>query len=275
MTARSCRHYRTLPMQRPASARSAGSSPRPAKPSMRRANPGASRTTVTKAACRPTWTCCPRKTPCFRTCASRATCSRAPSRSMWRWCAHSAAATRRPATDHPYSSRKNVMSKMEPEVIEAAVQIEAAAQLDARNKQKRKKLFIALGATVLAAGLGYGVYAYAYASHFVSTDNAYTAAETAQVTPAVSGIVREVLVADTHAVKQGQVLVLLDDVDSKLALAQAEAELGRAVRKVRGYVANDESLAAQIQARASEQSRAAAQVAAAQADLERARVDLG
>jgi membrane fusion protein (multidrug efflux system) len=173
------------------------------------------------------------------------------------------------------------MSKMEPEVIEAAAQIEAAvrieaaAQLDARNKQKRKKLFIALGATVLAAGLGYGVYAYAYASRFVSTENAYTAAETAQVTPAVSGIVREVLVADTHAVKQGQVLVLLDDVDAKLALAQAEAELGRAVRKVRGYVANDESLAAQIRARASEQSRAAAQVASAQADLERARVDLG
>jgi membrane fusion protein (multidrug efflux system) len=165
------------------------------------------------------------------------------------------------------------MSKMEPEVMEEAVRIEAAS-VDARNKQKRKKLFIALGATVLTAGLCYGVYSVVYASRFVSTDNAYTAAETAQVTPAINGIVREVLVSDTSAVKQGQVLVLLDDVDAKLALAQADAELGRAVRRVRGYVANDESLAAQIRARASEQTRAAAQVTSAQADFERAQVDL-
>jgi membrane fusion protein (multidrug efflux system) len=165
------------------------------------------------------------------------------------------------------------MSKMEPEVIEAAEKIEAA-QVDARNKQKRKKLFIALGATVLTAALGYGVYSYLYASRFVSTDNAYTAAETAQVTPAISGIVREVLVSDTQAVKKGQVMVLLDDVDARLALAQAEAELGRSVRRVRGFVANDDSLAAQIRARASEQNRATAQVASAQADLERAQVDL-
>jgi len=166
------------------------------------------------------------------------------------------------------------MSKMEHEVVQEAVRIEAAARADAHNQQKRKKLFIALGATVLTAALGYGVYSFVYASRFVSTDNAYTAAETAQVTPAVSGIVREVLVADTSKVRQGQVLVLLDDVDAKLALAQAEAELGRAIRRVRGYVANDESLAAQIRARSSDRSRAAAQVASAQADFERAQVDL-
>ncbi|HTT13984.1 MAG TPA: HlyD family secretion protein [Burkholderiaceae bacterium] len=166
------------------------------------------------------------------------------------------------------------MSKMEPEVIEEAARIEAAAQADLHNQGKRKKLFVALGTTVLSAALGYGVYSFVYASRYVSTDNAYTAAETAQVTPAISGIVREVLVADTSAVKQGQVLVRLDDVDAKLAVAQADAELGRSIRRVRGYVANDESLAAQIRARASERNRAAAQVASAQADLERAQVDL-
>jgi len=106
------------------------------------------------------------------------------------------------------------MSKMEPEVIEEAARLNAVAvQADVRNQQKRKKLFIALGATVLTAALGYGVYAIVYAARFVSTDNAYTAAETAQVTPAISGIVRQVLVADTSAVKQGEVLVQLDDVD--------------------------------------------------------------
>jgi len=165
------------------------------------------------------------------------------------------------------------MSNIEPEAIEAAAQIEASAA-DARKLKQRKKLFSALAATVLAVAAAYGTYEYAYASHFVSTDNAYTAAETAQVTPAVSGIVANVLVSDTQAVKAGDVLVVLDDVDAKLALAQAEAELGRSVRKVRGFVANDDSLAAQIEARAQEERRAVAQVASAQADYERAQIDL-
>ncbi|MDM0113998.1 HlyD family secretion protein [Variovorax sp. J22R133] len=131
-----------------------------------------------------------------------------------------------------------------------------------------------LGLTVLTAATGYGGYEYIHASRFISTDNAYAATETAQVTPAISGIVREVRVADTQAVQRGDVVVVLDDTDARLALDQAEAELGRAVRRVRGYVASDSSLAAQIAARASDQQRAAAQVASAQADFERARVDL-
>ena len=162
------------------------------------------------------------------------------------------------------------MSKMEPEVIAAAAQLET----DARNQKRRKRLFLVLGAFVLKGALGYGVYAYSYASRFVSTDNAYTAVETAQVTPAISGIVREVLVADTQQVKRGDIVVVLDDTDSRLALEQAEAELGRSVRRVRGYIANDQSLAAQIAARESDQKRAAAQVEAAIADYDRAQVDL-
>ena len=162
------------------------------------------------------------------------------------------------------------MSKMEPEVIAAAAQLEA----DARNQKRRKRLFLVLGGVVLKCALGYGVYAYTYASRFVSTDNAYTAVETAQVTPAISGIVREVRVADTQQVKQGDIVVVLDDTDSRLALEQAEAELGRSVRRVRGYIANDQSLAAQIAARESDQKRAAAQVEAAIADYDRAQVDL-
>src|SRR6476620_17486 len=102
------------------------------------------------------------------------------------------------------------MSNMEPEVIAAATQVEA----DARNKLRRKRLFILLGA------LGYGIYSYSHASRFVTTDNAYTAAETAQVTPSIGGIVSDVRVTDTQAVKQGDVVVMLDDTDARLALDQ-------------------------------------------------------
>jgi membrane fusion protein (multidrug efflux system) len=62
---------------------------------------------------------------------------------------------------------------------------------------QRKKLFAALGAVLALGAAGYGGYQALVASRYVSTDNAYTAVETAQVTPAVGGIVREVTVADT------------------------------------------------------------------------------
>ena len=55
--------------------------------------------------------------------------------------------------------------------------------------------------------------------------------------------------ADTQPVKQGDVLVVLDPTDAKLALAEAQAELGQAERQVRGYFATDDALSAQVAAR--------------------------
>ncbi len=147
------------------------------------------------------------------------------------------------------------MTQMKPEVFHAA-----DTQLHAQQMQRRKRLFLALAGTVAVSAIGYGLYSYFYASQFVSTDDAYTSAETAQVTPAIAGIVRKVRVTDTQRVRSGDVLVELDDTDARLALEQADAELGRALRRVRGYVANDGTLAAQIDARSSEVQRAAAQL---------------
>ena len=146
--------------------------------------------------------------------------------------------------------------------------------LDARNGQRRKTLFAALGGVIALAAISYGAYYGLYASNFVSTDNAYAAVEVAQVTPAVGGTVREVLVRDTQAVKAGEVLIVIDDTDARLSLAQAEAEYGRALRRVRGYQATDSSLSAQIAARAADEQRAAAQLASAESDFERAGIDL-
>ena len=162
------------------------------------------------------------------------------------------------------------MTKMETEVLAAA----DAALDESKSKARRKRLLLMVAGTVLTIGTGYATYDHFYASKFVSTDNAYTAAEIAQVTPAIGGIVREVRVTDTQSVKRGEIVVMLDDTDARLALDQAEAELGRAARRVRGYVANDTSLRAQLDSRASDQRRADAQLAAARADFERARIDL-
>ena len=158
------------------------------------------------------------------------------------------------------------MTTMQTEKFEQAeMAIDEAANNAARRKRRRALLILA--GLVLKLGAAYGAYDYFYASNFIATDNAYTAAETASVTPSVGGIVREVRVTDTSYVRKDDVLVVLDDIDARLALAQAEAELGRAQRRVRGYVANDGSLAAQVSARVQDEKRAAA-------DLERATIDL-
>lgn len=142
------------------------------------------------------------------------------------------------------------------------------------REQRRNKLLAGLAGVVVIAGAAAGAYWWLHASHFVSTDNAYAAAEVAQVTPSIGGTVLEVLVKDTQAVKKGDVLVRIDPTDARLALAQAEAELARATRRVKGYVANDGGLKAQVTAREADEQRAAAQLVAAQADMERATIDL-
>jgi membrane fusion protein (multidrug efflux system) len=163
------------------------------------------------------------------------------------------------------------MTTHQPEVLDAATT--AITEQDHLHS-RRKRLLLALAGTVTVVAIGYYGYHHFYGAHFVSTDNAYTAAEVAQVTPAVSGIVREVRVADTQQVQAGDVIAVLDDVDARLALAQADAELGRAIRRVRGYVATDSNLAAQLESRTSEQERAGAQLEAANADFTRAQIDL-
>ena len=150
----------------------------------------------------------------------------------------------------------------------------SASSPNSANEQRRKMLLLGLAGVVGASALVAGAYWFFYASHFVSTDNAYAAVEIAQITPEVGGTIKEVHVTDTQTVKKGDILVVIDPTDARLALAQAEADLGRAVRRVRGYAANDSGLSAQIAAREADEKRAAAQLASAEADFERAGIDL-
>lgn len=149
------------------------------------------------------------------------------------------------------------------------------AEFDAaRAKQSRKKGFFALAAAVILAGGSYGTYWHFIGSRYVSTDNAYAAAEIAEVTPAVGGIIARVSVVDTQYVNQGDVLVQIDDTDARLALKQAAADLALAERRVRSYLANDEGLTAMVEAQEASEQRAEAQLKAAQADFARAKIDL-
>jgi len=81
-------------------------------------------------------------------------------------------------------------------------------------------------------------------------------------------------VVDTQAVKTGQVLVVIDDTDFRVALMEARAQLGQARRRVEGYFANDQALAGQVAARDADIAKADAQIASAQSDLDRAQTEL-
>ena len=151
---------------------------------------------------------------------------------------------------------------------------EVATTQSTRPGATRKRLFLLLGAGVAIAATGIvGYNAFVGARH-VETDNAYVGAHVTQVTPLIGGPVREVLVDDTRFVKRGDVLVRLDDTDARIALARAEADVAAAERKVRGMIATNRGLSAQVSARLADEGRAQAQISAARADLDKATVDL-
>ncbi len=137
----------------------------------------------------------------------------------------------------------------------------------------RKTLLTGIAAAVLVAGAGYGGWYALVGSHYVETENAYVGADTAQVTPMVSGQAIAVLVSDTQSVKRGDVLVRLDDRDAQIALATAEADLAKARRQFGQSEATSDALSAQVQARAADIASARAQLVSAEAALAKAQVD--
>ena len=149
-----------------------------------------------------------------------------------------------------------------------------AAADDSVRLAKRKRLFVGLAGGIALIGGGYYGYDKLVASHHAVTDNAYVGADVAQVTPLIGGPVHDVLVQDAQSVRRGDVLVKLDDTDARIAVAKAEAELAATIRRVKGLVATDGGLAAQVAARHEDERKADAQYAAARSDFDKARVDL-
>ncbi|MGK7702606.1 EmrA/EmrK family multidrug efflux transporter periplasmic adaptor subunit [Acinetobacter baumannii] len=158
--------------------------------------------------------------------------------------------------------------------VQETVPTTSASDDNMQNKRKETKKFLGFFALILLiAAILYAIWAL-FLNHSVSTDNAYVGAETAQITSMVSGQVAQVLVKDTQTVHRGDVLVRIDDRDAKIALAQAEAELAKAKRQYKQTAANSSSLNSQVVVRADEINSAKAQVAQAQADYDKAALEL-
>ncbi|GAA4333024.1 HlyD family efflux transporter periplasmic adaptor subunit [Variovorax defluvii] len=144
----------------------------------------------------------------------------------------------------------------------------APAEAPASNGKRRRALTV-LAAAVVVAGVGWGAYEWLVGSRYETTDNAYVQGNVIQITPQIGGTVMAIMADDTDLVKTGQPLVQLDPADAKVALEQAEAALGQAVRQVRTLYANNGALAAQVSLRQADIVKAQSDIARAQDDLKR------
>jgi membrane fusion protein, multidrug efflux system len=102
----------------------------------------------------------------------------------------------------------------------------------------------------LLIGLG-GLGWYLLGGRYLSSDNAYLRADVVAVAPRITGTVVEVAVVSDARVQSGELLLRLDDTESRLALARAEAELAAEHNAI-------VSLRAQLEVRRAEQAAARA-----------------
>jgi membrane fusion protein (multidrug efflux system) len=106
-----------------------------------------------------------------------------------------------------------------------------------------------LAAVVVLCGVGCAAYWFLDGRYYESTDDAYVNGDVVQITSEVPGTVIGLHVDDTQRVVAGQPVLELDPADAKIAEANAEADLARAVRQVRGLFAQGQELRAQIDQR--------------------------
>ncbi|MFN4358201.1 HlyD family efflux transporter periplasmic adaptor subunit [Sphingopyxis alaskensis] len=156
----------------------------------------------------------------------------------------------------------------------AAADIDALETYAADNGAKRRKLLRILALVVLAAAILWGAWYFLTQAGRVHTDNAYVGADSAQVTALVSGPVKDVRVSGTQAVKRGDILVILDDADQRIALADAEAALRLARQRYGQADANADAARARVAARGADVAQARARLRDAEASVERARAEL-
>jgi membrane fusion protein, multidrug efflux system len=129
-------------------------------------------------------------------------------------------------------------------------------KVPARGPGKRTLLIALLVACLAVAGAAYGAYYFLDARYRVDTDDAYVNGNVVQITPQITGTVIAVNADNTQIVGKGEPVVQIDPADARIALQQAEANLGQTVRRVHGLYVDDDKYRADIAERQSDLSKA-------------------
>jgi membrane fusion protein, multidrug efflux system len=118
----------------------------------------------------------------------------------------------------------------------------AASSVTSKKSLRRPLMFALLPVALIAGG-----YFYVTGGAVMSTDNAYVQADMVGLSTDVSGIVREVSVHDNQKVAKGGVLFKLDDLQFRLALDRAEAQIGNTRNDLVALQTNYRNMQAQVE----------------------------
>jgi membrane fusion protein, multidrug efflux system len=150
------------------------------------------------------------------------------------------AVARRVRADKGSASEHGIQDRQSGARDERSAGLEATPER-ARRSRLRLPLFLLLPLALIA-----GANRYVTGGQVMSSDDAYIEAERVGVSTDVSGIVKEVDVAENQHVDAGQVLYRLDDLPFRLALQRAQAQIGLVGDKLNALRANYGDIEAQI-----------------------------
>ncbi|WP_369980720.1 efflux RND transporter periplasmic adaptor subunit [Xanthomonas bundabergensis] len=126
---------------------------------------------------------------------------------------------------------------------------------------RRGKLLRGLAVVVVLVLIALAIWYFVSGRWHEDTDDAYVQGNLVQITPMVAGTVVSIGADDGMRVERGQLLVKLDPADTQVALQQAEANLARTVRQVRGLFRSVEGAQADLSSQQVTLQRARADVA--------------
>ena len=132
---------------------------------------------------------------------------------------------------------------------------------------KKNLRFIIVLVLLIVGGVWFGLTKYIHGLHHEETDDAQIEANISPVIPRISGYVTAIKVTDNQKVHKGDTLLVLDDRDLKLKVAQAEASLLTAQSNLDAARASTNAASANI-------GTSRANVATISAQIESARVSV-
>ncbi|MGV8997363.1 MAG: HlyD family secretion protein [Parvibaculaceae bacterium] len=134
---------------------------------------------------------------------------------------------------------------------------------------KRKRLFLGIGAVFLIAGLVYAVLWMTHYRYIQTTDNAYISSDISVISPHVTGYLASVSITENAYVHTGDILATIAPRDFEIALAQADAKVG--AQKAAIATTIEQVTAAEANAASAEAAIASAEAQAHRAGTDYAR----
>ena len=154
----------------------------------------------------------------------------------------------------------------------SGLRVEPAAE-PPKPPSRRKFIILPIVGLAVLAGIVWGVKKWTYGRSHESTENAQVDGHIVPVLAKVGGYVTAVRVGENDRVNEGAELVHIDDAEYKVKLAQADADLAAAQSVVGGRGVTGQA-EAQIQTASSQRQVVDAQIAAAEANRQKAVSDL-